>query len=63
MWRILNCFEKFLPFVSAVTGWVSVSAFASVVCVPGDTLSSKVELKICGITLGIKKYESIFKEN
>lgn len=56
-------FELLWEIFSAVTGWVSVSAFASVVCVPGDTLSSKVELKICGITLGIKKYESIFKEN
>ena len=37
--------------ISTVTGWVSISAFAS--------LSFAIELKICTITAGIKKYKSI----
>ena len=41
-----------LVLVSRVTDSVSISAFASLVCVP----------QICAITAGIKKYESIIKK-
>ena len=38
--RVLNYFEHFLAFVSAVSGCVSVSAFASLVGVFGSIASS-----------------------
>ena len=41
---------------------VSISAFASLVCVPVSITSSAVGLKICLITAGIKKYKSIIKK-
>ena len=55
--KYLNYVEHLLILVSAVTGCVSVSAFASLVCIT----SSAVEIKICTITTGIKKYKSIIK--
>ena len=57
--RALNYFEHFLVFVSAVSGFVSKSAFASVVDVAAGMLSPAVGLKICAITGGIKKYKLI----
>ena len=50
MFETLNYFEHFLIFTSA--------AFASLVGVS----SSAVELKICEITAGIKKYESVIRK-
>ena len=44
----LNDVELLLILVSTVTGCVSISAFASSVCVP-------VAIKSCAITAGIKK--------
>ena len=46
---------------STVAGCVSVSAFASLVHVSVGIMSSPIEIKICGITAGIKKYKSIIK--
>ena len=59
--RALNYFENFV-FVSAISGCVSISAFASLVSVPVDTASSAAEIKICTITAGIKKYKSVIKK-
>ena len=39
-----------------------ISAFASLVGIPVGITSSAVELKICVITAGIKKYKSIIKK-
>ena len=61
--RNLNYFEHFLIFVSPVSRYVSISAFASLVGVPVGTKSSPVGLKICAITAGIKKYKSIINKN
>ena len=60
--RALNYFENVLLFTSAVTGCVSISAFASLVGVLVGITSSAVGLKICGITAGIKKYKTIIKK-
>ena len=60
--RDLNYFEHFLVIVFALSGCVSVSAFASLVGFPEDIASSAVGLKICAITAGIKKFKSIIKE-
>ena len=60
--RGLNYFQHFLVSFSAVSGYVSILAFASLVWVSVGIKSSPVGLKICGITAGIKKsYLSIKK--
>ena len=51
-----------LIVVSRVTGCVSISALAPLVCVPVGILSSVVGIKICAITLGIKKFNSVTKK-
>ena len=45
-----------------VTGWISISAFASLVGIPIDITSSAVGIKICAITALIQKYKSIIKK-
>ena len=52
-YKYLNYVENLLILVSAVTGCVSVSAFASLVFVPVDITSSTAGVKICAITAGI----------
>ena len=51
-----------LILVSTVTGCVSISAFASLVCVPVGITSSAIGIKICAITAGLKKCKSIIKK-
>ena len=58
----LNYIEHFLILASTATGCISVSAFASSICIPIGTTSSTIRLKICAITAGIKKYKSIIKK-
>ena len=50
--RVLSYIENLPILVSIITGWISLSTFASLV---GIT-SSAVELKFCVITAGIKIY-------
>ena len=57
----INCIKHLLILASAITGCISVSAPVSLVA-PRCTPSSAVGLKICVITTGIKKYESITKK-
>ena len=45
-----------------IIGCVSISAFASLVCVPVGIVSSAVGIIICAITAGIKNYNSIIKK-
>ena len=51
-----------LILVPTITGCVSISAFASLVCVPIGMTSSAVGIKHCAITAGNKKYKSIIKK-
>ena len=51
-----------LLLISKITGWVSVSAFASLVGVAVEITSSAIGLKICAIIVGIKKCNSIIKK-
>ena len=62
MHKILNYFEHFLLLISAVSGCVSISAFVSLFNIPVGNTSSAVELKMCALTAGIKKYKSIIKK-
>ena len=58
----LNYIEHFLILASTITGCVSISAFASLIGIPIRIRSSIVDLKICTITVGIKKEKSITKK-
>ena len=55
--KYLDYVEHLLISVSTVTGCVSISVFASLVCVPVGITSSTVVIKICAITAGIKTYK------
>ena len=60
--KYLNYVEHLLILASTVTRSVSISAFASLVCVPVGITNSVVGLNICAITAGIKKYKSVMKK-
>ena len=53
--RVLNYIEHSRIAISTISGWVSISAFASFVISIG-IMSSAIELKICVITAEIKRY-------
>ena len=54
--------EDSLIAISTSAGFVSISAFASLVRIPIGIASSTIGLKICVITAGIKKYNSMIKK-
>ena len=60
--KYLNYVEHLLILVSTVTGCVSISAFASLVCVHIGIISSAIGINICPIIAGIKKCKSIIKK-
>ena len=60
--RILNYIEHSLIIIFRIAECVSISAFASLVVIPIGITSSAIRLKVCVITAGIKKYESISKK-
>ena len=51
-----------LILASTVTSCLSISLFASLVCVPVGITSSGVGIELCAITAAIKKYKSITKK-
>ena len=58
----LNYVEHLLILTSTITGYVSISAFASLVYARVGITGSAVGIKICAITAGNKKYKSIIKK-
>ena len=60
--RVLNYIDHLLVVTSTITGCISISAFASLVGIPIGIMSSRIRLKICVITAGIKRYNSNRKE-
>ena len=58
----LNYIEHFFVLASTITGCISISVFASLIGIPIEITSSAIGLKICAITAGIKKYQSINKK-
>ena len=60
--RALNYIEHLLIPISTVSGYLSISAFASLVGIPIGITSSAVGLKICEITARIQKYKSLRKD-
>ena len=61
--RILNYIEHLLISFSTFTRCIFIPAFASLVGILIGITSSAIALKICLITVGIKKYKSIIKKN
>ena len=55
---ILNCMEHFLLLVSAITGCILISAFASLLDIPTGITNSTIS----AIAAAIKKYKSIIKK-
>ena len=60
--KTLNYIKHLLILASKITGWVSISAFSSLVGIPIGITSSTIGLKICAITAGIKRYKSKIKK-
>ena len=58
----LNYIEHFLILASTINGWASISAFASLACIPIRITSSANGLKICAITSLINPYKTIIKK-
>ena len=58
----LNYIEHILILVSAITRCISISAFTFLIGIPVGITSSAIELKICVIATGIKKYMSVIKK-
>ena len=50
----LNYIEESLILASTITGWVSISAFASLFGIPIQITSSAIRLKIRAIAAGIR---------
>ena len=59
VYTTLNYIERLLVLASAVTGCVSISAFASLVGISIGITSSTVGLNTCAIPTGIKTYQPI----
>ena len=51
----LNYIEHFLVVASTITGYVSISAFASLIGITMQNESSVIKINICTKTPGIKK--------
>ena len=58
----LNYNEHFLILASTISGYISISVFASLIVIPIGITNFAIGLKICTITAGIKKYKSIIKK-
>ena len=54
--RVLIYIDHLLIIISTITGWVSISAFSSLVGVSIEITSSALGLKTCAITADIKRY-------
>ena len=57
-----NYIEHVLILASTITGCILISAYASLFGNPIGITSFEVELKVCAIAAGIKKYQSIIKK-
>ena len=58
----LNYIECFIILASTTTGFISISAFASLLGIPVEMTSSPIGLKTCAVTAGTKRYKSIIKK-
>ena len=58
----LNCIEHVLILSSTITGCISIFDFVSLFSIPIGKTSSAIELEICVIAAGTKKYKSILRK-
>ena len=61
--RVLNYVDNLFIVISAITGCVSISTFASLLRMPIGITGSTIGLKNCAITAGINRDNSINKKN
>ena len=54
--------EHFLILALTITRCISVSPFTSLVDILIEITSSTIEIKICAVTAGVKKYKSTIKK-
>ena len=59
----LDYIWHFLILVSAITGCISISSFASLFGIPIRITSSAIGLKNCAMAAGTKKFNSVIKKN
>ena len=59
---ILSYIEHFLILASTITGYVSISSFASLIDIPIGITSSPIGLKICAVAAGTIKFKSLVKK-
>ena len=57
-----NHVKDFLFLVSAITGCISISSFASLISGPIRVTDSTKGLKTCAVAAGTKRYKSIVKK-
>ena len=60
--QALNYFQNFLDFAYDINHSVSISAFASLVCISLGITSSELGIKTFATTKWIKMYKSIIKK-
>ena len=60
--KYLNYAEHMVVLSSAIFASISISAFASLVCVPVGITSSAVGIEICAMSVEIKNYKSVIKK-
>ena len=60
--KTLKYIEHFLILASAINGYTSISAFASLIGIPIGITSSAIGLRTCVIAAEIKNYKSIIKK-
>ena len=58
----LNYMEHCLILAPAITGCISISAFASLLGIPTEIASCAVGVNTCSTAAGIKKYKSVIKK-
>ena len=62
VYATLNYIEHFLIMASAITRCISISAFVSLIVIPIGITSSAIGLKVCAVSVGIRKHQSIIKK-
>ena len=62
IYRVLNYFDHSLIVTSTINGFITISAFVSLVGVSITIVASAIKIEKCLITSGIRKYKSIIKK-
>ena len=60
--QLINYIKHFSILASAITGYISISTFTSLLGIPLGITSSEIGLKMCVIAAGYKNYKPIIKK-